>query len=156
MKIKYSYILLALALIVYSVLVFRLGVKSVKAKDKIIVKSDTVRVNHTDHSPRVVFVKELKSVLFTRVVRGSTDTVSSIDTVFIPMSQKTYEGDGYTAYVSGYNQSLDSIKIRERIVTNTVVKKRSRWNIGLSAGYGITPKGFQPYVGVGVTWNLFK
>lgn len=156
MKIKYSYILLALALIVYSVLVFRLGVRSVKAKDKIIVKSDTVRVNHTDHSPRVVFVKGLKPVLFTRVVRGSTDTVSSIDTVFIPMSQKTYEGDGYTAYVSGYNQSLDSIKIRERIVTNTVVKKRSRWNIGLSAGYGITPKGFQPYVGVGVTWNLFK
>ena len=107
MKIKYSYILLALALIGYSVLVFRFGVKSVKAKDKIIVKSDTVRVNHTDHSPRVVFVKGLKPVLFTRVVRGSTDTVNSIDTVFIPMSQKTYEGDGYTAYVSGYNQSLD-------------------------------------------------
>ena len=32
----------------------------------------------------------------------------------------------------------------------------NRWGVGAQAGYGITPAGFQPYLGVGVSFNLFS
>ena len=28
------------------------------------------------------------------------------------------------------------------------------WTIGLQAGIGLTPKGVQPYIGVGVSYNF--
>lgn len=83
----------------------------------------------------------------------------SID-VLVPMTQKVYEDSTYRAYVSGFNASLDSIFVFQRTeyITNTrVVKsKPKRFSIGVQAGYGITPKGFQPYVGLGVSVNLFN
>lgn len=84
------------------------------------------------------------------------------DSVEIPITQKVYEDSLYTAYVSGYHQSLDSIKVRERIVTTRITETRTetefrRWNIGLTAGYGyaVRNKNLDFFVGVGVTYNLF-
>ena len=77
--------------------------------------------------------------------------------VVVPIIQKVYQDSIYTAYVSGFRPNLDSIFItrKEVYVTKTITEKRSRWGIGLQGGYGITPKGFQPYLGVGVTYNFF-
>lgn len=84
------------------------------------------------------------------------------DSVEIPISQKVYEDSLYTAYVSGYRQSLDSIKVRERIVTTRITETRTetefrRWNIGLTAGYGyaVRNKNLDFFVGIGLTYNLF-
>lgn len=76
--------------------------------------------------------------------------------VVIPISQKVYEDSLYTAYVSGYNPSLDSIAIRaaREVVTVKEFRKPKRWSIGVFAGYGITPKGFQPCIGVGISYTL--
>lgn len=76
----------------------------------------------------------------------------------IPITQKLYETKDYRAYVSGYNATLDSVFLTSK---HTVVRirdpvKSKRFSIGLQAGYGMTPKGFQPYVGVGVSVNLFS
>ena len=93
------------------------------------------------------------------MVAGKSATSSRAqenDTVTIPISQKKYQGTNYTAYVSGFHQSLDSISVTEKIINNTIIKKRSRWNVGVMAGYGITYKGLTPFVGVGVVYNLFK
>lgn len=76
--------------------------------------------------------------------------------VVIPITQKVYKDSDYTAYVSGYKPSLDSISVRHKVTTITIKQKPSRWNVGVSAGYGMTPKGFQPYLGIGVTFNLIK
>lgn len=76
--------------------------------------------------------------------------------VVIPITQKVYKDSDYTAYVSGYHSSLDSISVRHKVTTITIKQKARRWNVGVSAGYGMTPKGFQPYVGIGVTFNLLK
>lgn len=78
------------------------------------------------------------------------------DSVVIPITQKVYTDSTYTAYVSGYCPALDSLRItmRERIVTNTIAAKPKRWGAGVTAGYAFTPKGFQPYVGVGIHYNL--
>lgn len=88
------------------------------------------------------------------------DTLKSAENipqpVVIPITQKVYKDSDYTAYVSGYHSSLDSISVMHKVTTITIKQKARRWNVGVSAGYGMTPKGFQPYVGIGVTFNLLK
>ena len=76
--------------------------------------------------------------------------------VQMPISQKVYEDTLYRAYVSGYEPNLDSITIKQRTtyITHTIRDKESRFRIGLQAGYGLTPKGMQPYVGVGLSYRL--
>lgn len=133
-------------------------------KDNKLMKSDTVYVTTTDTVPKLVSSKPL--YLYSYIVKHKRDTVQTFshsqendtirDTIPIPISQKKYQGKNYTAYVSGFHQQLDSISVTEKIITNTIVKKRSRWNVGVMAGYGITYKGITPFVGVGVVYNLFK
>lgn len=85
------------------------------------------------------------------------------DTVYLPRMQREYSDSSYTAWVSGYDPALDSIKVREKIVTQTITisttkKEFRRWNVGLIGGYGygFKNKSFEPFVGVGVTYNFFK
>ena len=84
------------------------------------------------------------------------------DSIVIPITQKVYEDSLFTAWLSGYQHNLDSIKVKEKIVSTTVTETRTdtefrRWNIGLTAGYGYGINGRKPdfFVGVGVTYNLF-
>ena len=78
-------------------------------------------------------------------------------TVVFPITQKVYSDTDYRAWVSGYEPQLDSIKVFPRTVTvlETKYKPPSRFSIGLQGGYGITPKGLQPYIGVGVNVRIF-
>lgn len=77
--------------------------------------------------------------------------------VEIPISSKVYEDSTYTAYVSGYRASLDSIFVypRREVVRITERSKPKRWGIGIHAGYGIGSDGFSPYFGIGLSYNLF-
>ena len=76
--------------------------------------------------------------------------------VVVPITQRTYSDDStYTAWVSGYHASLDSIAVYRQMELVTVRQKPRRWTVGLSAGYGLTPKGLQPYVGLGVSYRLW-
>ena len=79
--------------------------------------------------------------------------------VMLPITQKIYRDSSYTAWVSGYAVALDSIEVYPRTL---IVRQRAppaakprRWSMGVQAGYGLTPKGLQPYVGVGVSIRLF-
>ena len=168
MKIKYVfYILVAVFM---SALMFSLGRSSVKT-DNIKTKTEIIRT--TDKLPQIISTKPLYFFRTTKEeLSGKTivkkeisvvhDTITNpsismgLDTISIPISQNVYRGSNYTAYVSGFHQSLDSISVEEKIVTNTIVKKRSRWNLGVSAGYAITPNGFSPYIGVGINYNIFR
>ena len=79
--------------------------------------------------------------------------------VEIPITQKVYETDRYRAVVSGYKPSLDDIYIYQPTQIVQVKNKPKRWGLGLQVGYGVTLKGtpqFTPYVGVGVSYNLFQ
>lgn len=83
--------------------------------------------------------------------------------VQIPIEQKRYDDSTYTAYVSGYEPRLDSIFVfpRREVVTisteRTAYRYRNRrFGIGVQAGCGITPKGAQPYIGIGINYNLFS
>lgn len=78
--------------------------------------------------------------------------------VEIPITQKKYSDTTYTAWVSGFRPALDSIHVYPRhevvTVTNTVRGKPKRWGVGVHAGYGVTPHGLQPYIGVGVNYSI--
>lgn len=79
--------------------------------------------------------------------------------VEIPITQKEYEGEDYHAWVSGYDPKMDSIYVfpRHEIVTiREPPNKPRRWGIGVFAGYGVTPKGLQPCVGVSVNYTLWN
>lgn len=88
------------------------------------------------------------------IVEISEDSLA----ISIPISQRRYETEDYRAYVSGYNAQLDSIFVNSKTTTVRIRDpvKAKRFSIGLQAGYGMTPKGFQPYVGIGVSVNLFS
>lgn len=88
----------------------------------------------------------------------STPAVSLADSieVAIPITQKVYGDSTFTAYVSGFQPSLDSIFLYPRTQVVTVREKPRRWSLGVGAGYGMTPKGFQPYVGVTFSYSIFS
>ena len=91
------------------------------------------------------------------------------DTIYVnlPRETKVYEDARYRAEVSGYQPSLDQIDIytKTEVVTKDVtqvVKRKTRWGLGLSAGYGVTinttDQTFRPapYIGVGIHYNLIS
>jgi hypothetical protein len=85
------------------------------------------------------------------VVENIPDSVN----VLIPISQAVYQDSTYTAWISGYRITLDSIYVFSRREVVTIKKPSKRWHLGVSVGCGATPKGVQPWIGVGVTYSLF-
>lgn len=90
------------------------------------------------------------------------DTIHDSIDVPIPIVQKRYEDSLYTAWVSGYDPNLDSIRIREREIITTITKvvdrPASRFSIGPSVGlgYGVLNKQCDVFVGFTATWNLYR
>lgn len=71
---------------------------------------------------------------------------------------KQYKDSILTAQVSGINAHLDWYQVNRptvtKTVTNTVYIPPKKWSIGLQGGVGITPKGLQPYLGVGIGYKI--
>lgn len=170
---------LAIAVILLSALCWALGGKSCQdirrcfdtvsvrvdsfTRVDTIVKHDTVPMVRTEKIVRYVPKKD--------VLGDKVDSVAGCSQDSLPIVQKEYSDDStYTAYVSGIRYGdwprLDSINTYTRTVTHTVTKtitvreQESPFDVGLQAGYGygFQYKGFEPYVGIGLTYrfNLFK
>lgn len=93
------------------------------------------------------------------------------DTVWItvPRTQKRYTDSTYTAWVSGYEARLDSVHVYRRTVTRTVAVPETalkggarnwlhgRFGAGIvgGAGYGLTTKRADVFVGVGGWIRIF-
>ena len=80
-------------------------------------------------------------------------------TIELPITERTYKNDEYYAVVRGYDPSLKYIEVYPRtsyITTTETITKQKRWNVsfGVQGGYGITPMGWQPYAGLGVTFGI--
>lgn len=147
-----------------------------------VVRSDTVTVTRVDtlwhHDTVPKMIKE-KVVSYVRVpVHSNSSDTGKNDaygdsvcdgSVTLPIVQREYSDDStYTAWVSGVlvdtiGPKLDSIIVRERVVTNeitvtnTVMKNRSRWSVGLIGGYGygIQAKQLDFFIGAGVTYRIW-
>lgn len=86
----------------------------------------------------------------TTIVNEVSEVVFDTIRVRLPIESKHYSTTNYDAWVSGYEPQLDSIKVYQR----EVKPKQSRWSIGLQGGVGLTPKGLQPYIGIGIGYRL--
>lgn len=99
------------------------------------------------------------------VVRYEVARLQVVDTLLvqdsvavqIPITQSIYADSSYTAWVSGYHARLDSINVypTREIVTLREQHKPKRWSVGMQCGLGMTPKGVQPYVGVGIAYKIW-
>ena len=75
--------------------------------------------------------------------------------------QRHYSDSTFDAWVSGVDPRLDSIKTYQ---TNMVITKeipviqvkKTRWGLGIQAGYGASKDGLSPYIGVGVSYNVLS
>lgn len=80
-------------------------------------------------------------------------------TVELPIIQRHYADSSYEAWVSGpIDPRLDSLNIYAPVTTITkqVWKPPKRWHIGPTIGYGYTPHGFEPYLGISVTYSIIS
>ena len=132
-----------------------------RCADNTVVVSDTIiKVVKVDRP----IVRESTIVKY-KVVRlpiVTNDTICDTikDSVFVqvPIEQKVYSDSNYTAWVSGYHPRLDSISITHqevsfhKLVNNS--KGSKRLYLGIQVGYGITPRGMQPYLGIGVSYKF--
>lgn len=105
-------------------------------------------------------------VLLQEVFLPVTDTIMMRDTIYVALQreQVIWKDSLSVVYASGVMPEVDSVKhlITERIVTEkevVEVRTRTRWGVGIQAGYGIGLSGdvrMTPYVGIGVTYNLLS
>ena len=136
----------------------------VKAKvDRLIEeKVDTLTVYDTICVEKPVFNE--KRVVDTMVVTVTEwEVVHDTAFVTLPREEVEYRDTSYRAVVSGFLPRLEELEIyqKERVVTIqtekvVTVPDKKRWGAGMQAGYGITPAGFQPYLGVGVSFTLVR
>lgn len=117
---------------------------------KIEVITDTLTVNNP-----VEVVKWRKKV--DTMLISVADTVRIRDTLFVEVQrqQRKYSDDSvYTAWVSGYRPSLDSIKVTQRTIITTITNRElaSRWSVGAGAvtgvGYVVPFNGSNPSTGL--------
>ena len=121
-------------------------------RDTIIVR-DTIRQYYPKEVERVVIRTERVEVPIVRC-----DTIRDTMWVNLPIEEREYKGEEYFAIVEGYNPMLKYIEVYPRtayINSTETIKKRKHWGVslGVQGGYGFTPKGWQPYAGVGVSFG---
>lgn len=123
------------------------------------VERDTVIIRDTitEYYPKYITQWRTRTVKVEVPVADTTKDNDSV-AVELPITERVYEGEDYRAVVEGYNPILKEFAVypKTQIVTTTeTITKRKRWgvSIGVQGGYGLTPAGSQPYVGVGVTFG---
>lgn len=78
--------------------------------------------------------------------------------VEVPIEQKEYRDSTYTAWVSGYKASLDSIQLYPRTVVQSITVTESKqrcFGVGVIGGVGWDGQSAAPYIGIGVSYNLW-
>lgn len=117
-------------------------------KDSTVIRYVTVRLPIADDFPNENNNNEQN---IRQAGNFDAENIPDSADVVIPITQKVYEDSTYRAWVSGYNARLDSMVVYRpvRYVTMTVKEPPSRFSWGVQMGMGMTPKGLQPYIGIG-------
>lgn len=121
---------------------------------------DTVTVIDTvrDTVPKPYRVEVVRmDTFYLPIFVGDSSEVDSVPVV-LPIEKKEYKTDEYRAVISGFHPNLDFIETYTKSQTVTVTpinRRRKRFGLGVQAGYGFFGNKASPYVGVGVSYNLF-
>lgn len=125
-----------------------------KIKIEYIVKYDTI-------------IKEKPIPINKYIYKTIRDTVfvnNSPTIADIPIERKIYQDDDYRAVISGYKPNIDTLQIfrKDSLIYTTIEREKtiirdySRWALGVSGGYAITNKGFTPFIGVSINYDLIR
>jgi len=119
---------------------------TIRLTDTVVVREPVVRESVVIRTEtRFMKLADTLCVVFRDTVRDSV-------MVEVPIEQKVYADTNYVAWISGFEPRLDSIQVyRHEMITRP---RSKRWGIGVQAGYGLTTRGFAPFVGVGVSYRL--
>lgn len=117
-----------------------------------IVKRETITfIPDTVYRTVALGEKTVKAVIHDTLCK--TDTV----TVSLPFVQKQYKDSSYSAWISGYEPSLDSIRV---FPTTTIIReskvvrqKDRRWGVFGGVGIGVSDR-IAPCVGVGIGYRI--
>lgn len=127
---------------------------------------DTLVIYETKLVEKPVFV-EKKVIEKVPVPVPVSDTTEVHDTIYVYMDREQvhWQDSLSDVYASGYDVQVDSVRhnIQTQVITkerDVIVKVKPKWSVGVHAGYGAFANNGQitasPYIGVGVSYNLFS
>ena len=152
------FILIVLALLLLYLINAHLKEKVVeKIKIEYVVKHDTITIE------KPIPIVEYKY----KTIRDTVFVESKPVEIEIPITQKVYADSNYTAFVSGYRQNLDSIKLyrKDSLIIKTIERTITRndysrngigVNIGVSATMDNNKIKLYPAISVGYNLNLIR
>ena len=129
------------------------------------IEHDTIWRDTTIYQPQPAETINIGRVVYVKVPVKEYlpgDTIHDSIKVPVPIVQKRYDDSLYTAWVSGFEPSLDSIRLHQREIHTTIIKyvqtpaKRLAIGPSIGLGYGIVTRKPDIWVGVTATWNLNK
>lgn len=131
--------------------------------EPIYVKVDTLVIRDTITQIEPIYVNRWKT---DSVLVPVTDTLRLRDTLYVVMDKEQIEwADSLSVvYASGIRVNIDSVKhFTEKMVIHEEiripVKVKNHWGLGVQAGYGVGVANGKvagvPYIGVGVSYNIF-
>lgn len=156
------------AIITAAIFMFMAGQKH--AQKRLILpqkeRVDTLVIYETKLVEKPVFV-EKKVVEKVPVPIPVSDTKEVHDTIYVYMDREQvhWKDSLSDVYASGIGVQVDSVLhyVPTQVITkerDVIVKVKPKWSVGIQAGYGAFANNGQisasPYVGVGVTYNLFS
>lgn len=127
---------------------------------------DTLVIYETKLVEKPVFV-EKKVVEKVPVPVPVSDTMMVHDTIYVYMDREQvhWKDSLSDVYASGIDVEVDSVLhyVPTQVITkerDVIVKVKPKWSVGVHAGYGAFANNGQisasPYIGVGVSYNLFS
>lgn len=120
---------------------------------EVVTRTDTVTVVQPQVRDSAVVRYVTKRV---PVYRNRTDTVSDTVKVVLPIVSKLYRDSNYTAWVSGVDARLDSIKFVNRTEVQRVPQRQKPWSLGVQLGMGYNGERVTPYIGIGINFRLIS
>ncbi len=169
-----------MAAILLSVMVNVFLIKLHNEQPSVVVEHDTIWKDSIIREPvaaetiktdRVVYIKvPVPDTQGTGTAELSKDSTGASQSpcvadsieVPVPIVQKRYDDSLYTAWVSGFEPSLDSLRLHlpevQTTVTKTIVKPTPMITFGIQAGAGVGLIRRQPdfYIGFGGQINLWR
>ena len=119
--------------------------------DTIIERETITAIPDTVYRTVVLGEKTVKVIIHDTLCK--TDTV----TISLPFVQKQYKDSSYSAWISGYEPSLDSIRVFPKTTiireSNVVRQKDRRWGVFGGVGIGVSDR-ITPCVGVGIGYRI--